>query len=75
MGTVPTPPPTPPDVLSSYSASLKVDGREHPVKAWAFRADDRWTIIFIADPVPSDAQMLNFVVRNSGTWEFNVSLQ
>ena len=72
---IPTPLPTPPDVLTSYSASLKVDGEERPVKDWAFRPDDKWTIIFIADPVPSDAKRLSFVVRNAGTWEFNVSLK
>jgi hypothetical protein len=61
--------------LSSYSASLKVDGEERPVKAWAFKPDDKLTIVFIADPIQSDAEMLNFVVRNSETWEFNVSLK
>ena len=71
----PTPLPTPPDALSSYSASLKVDGEERPVKAWAFKADGRWTIVFIADPIQSDARMLNFVVRNSETWEFSVILK
>lgn len=72
---IPTPLPTPPDVLMSYSASLRVDGEERPVSDWAFRPDDRWTIIFIADPIPSDAEMLSFAVRNAGTWEFNVSLK
>jgi len=72
---IPTPLPTPPDVLTSYSASLKVDGEERPVKDWAFRPGDRWTIIFIADPIPSDAEVLSFVVRNAGTWEFRVNLR
>lgn len=72
---VPTPLPTPPDALTAYSASLRVDGEERPVKGWAFRSGDRWMIIFIADPIPSDAEMLSFVVRNAGTWEFNISLK
>jgi hypothetical protein len=52
-----------------------VDGEERPVNVWAFRSDGKWIIIFIADPIPSDAETLSFVVRNSEVWEFNVSLK
>jgi len=74
----PLPLPTPPDDLVAYSAELVVDGEAYRIKPYGYKPNDNWMVIFVADPLPSDAKMLELVVRNfksSGVWRFNVSLQ
>jgi hypothetical protein len=74
---IPTPPPIPPDALDAYSAKLKVDGREYPIKAWGYKgkSEENWTVIFLSNPLPSDAKEISLVVRNSEISEFNLSLE
>jgi hypothetical protein len=71
-GNIPPPLPTPPDVLVAYSAELRVDGKEYPIKPWAYKPDGKWTVIFIANPVPNDARKLNLLVNDV---EFKFSLK
>lgn len=76
---MPAPPPTPPDSLRS-PAYMEVDGEELEVEPCGFGyAGKRWSVEYVAEPVPSDAENLTFVVTEMGMqvcpWQFNVSFE
>ncbi|MBO8183389.1 MAG: hypothetical protein H0Z28_11460 [Archaeoglobus sp.] len=74
-GNIPPPLPTPPDVLMSYSAKLKVDGTYYPIRQYGYKPDGNWTVIFLTSPLPKDAKRLSFAVKNSESLEFDVNLR